>query len=238
MITIELGTIDREDLPQLRTWRNDWRIWKWTRQNDLINEVHHAEWFERQAKDPTVRMYKLIMKAGGDTHTVGVAGLTSLDWQNRRAEFSFYIAPNWQRMGLAKMGLPVLFAHGFENLGLNVIWGETFDGNPAAGVFEKIGMVKEGTRRSFYWKDGRYIDAHLYSVTREEWDARHRDPDLVVNVDPVEPSGERGPSSEPAQAVAPDRCGAVQDRETGAILTAVDFDGPKVRRRKKTARSQ
>jgi RimJ/RimL family protein N-acetyltransferase len=29
-------------------------------------------------------------------------------------------------------------------------------------------MTKEGTRRDFYWKYGRWIDAHLYSITEEE----------------------------------------------------------------------
>ena len=103
---------------------------------------------------------------------VGAAGLTSLDFANRRAEFSLYVAPELQGKGVGRRALHCLLMHGFENLGLNVIWGETFDGNPAARMFESMGFVKEGTRRSFYWKDGKWTDAHLYAMKADEWKLR------------------------------------------------------------------
>lgn len=160
-------------------WRNDWNLIQWTRQSDLLNEVEHEAWFDRQARDPSTRMYMLLAKTGGKTEQVGVCGLTSIDYRNRRAEFSLYIASAYQRNGLGRAALSVLLTHGFENLGLNLIWGETFAGNPALKMFLGLGFQPEGTRRSFYWKDGRFIDAHLVSITAEEWRNRgksHSDP--------------------------------------------------------------
>jgi ribosomal-protein-alanine N-acetyltransferase len=171
-LTIDLAPIARADLPKLLEWRNDYRVWRWTRQADYLNEVKHAEWFERQAKDPTIRMYKIVLRAQGTTNDVGVCGLTSIDHFNRRAEFSLYVAPAYHRRGIGRSALAVLLGHGFDNLGLNLIWGETFDGNPAARVFEAVGMRREGTRRDFYWREGRFIGAHLYSITSEEWRGR------------------------------------------------------------------
>ena len=168
-LDISLAAISRADLPKMLEWRNDYRIWQWCRQNDLINELSHEAWFERQARDPATRMYKLMLKTSGATSMIGVCGLTSIDWQNRRAEFSLYIAPSVLKIGAGKMALKLLLNHGFDNLGLNLIWGETFDGNPAARMFETLGFLKEGTRRQFYWRDGKYIDAHLYSMTQGEW---------------------------------------------------------------------
>ena len=168
-MTIDLAPISRSDLPQLMAWRNDWRILAWTRQADLLNEVEHADWFERQARDLATRMYKLVLRASGATTDVGVCGLTSIDYRHSRAEFSLYVAPQFQGKGIGRHALAVLLAHGFMNLGLNLIWGETFDGNRATKTFEALGMKREGTRRSFYWKDGKRIDAHLYSITRDEW---------------------------------------------------------------------
>ncbi len=178
-MTIDLAPSSRSDLPQLMAWRNDWRIMDWTRQSDLLNEAEHADWFEKQARDPQIRMYKHSLKAAGTTNDVGVCGLTSIDYRNSRGEFSLYVAPSFQRRGIGKIALMVLLAHGFTNLGLHLIYGETFDGNPATKTFEALGMTKEGTRRSFYWKGGRRLDAHLYSITRDEWHARndhHRAP--------------------------------------------------------------
>lgn len=168
-ITVDLEPIGRSDLPKLLKWRNDWRLIRWTRQSDLLNEVEHADWFERQARDASIRMYLVIMRAQGKTEPVGVCGLTSIDYRNRRAEFSLYIAAAFQKMGLGKAALATLLGHGFDNLGLNLIYGETFDQNPALSMFLKLGFQPEGARRSFYWKDGKFIDAHLVSITAEEW---------------------------------------------------------------------
>lgn len=199
-IDLELRPIEREDLPQLRTWRNDWRIIAWTRQYDMLNEVEHANWFERQATDPAIRMYKIVMKAAGKTVPVGVCGLTSIDYRNSRAEFSCYIGPEFHRRGLGKMALSLLLTHGFDNLGLNLIWGETLAGNPAAIMFESLGFQREGTRRSFYYKDCKRLDAHLYSITAREWHV-HRT--SKPSADPV-PSGDEpvGLASKPEGATA------------------------------------
>lgn len=176
MIDFEFG-VDLEALNAIqaeraRKWRNDERIYKWCRQSDVISHADQMDWYERQRNDPTIKMYAIMQRheksAIDADRVVGVCGLTSIDTLNRRAEFSLYIAPEYQRKGLAKAALKTLLRHGFENLNLHLIWGETFDGNPAAKMFEHLGFRHEGTRREFYFKAGRYIDAHLYSVKREE----------------------------------------------------------------------
>lgn len=162
---VTLGPLHAHDKYLPMQWRNDPKIWKWCRQNDVISTQAQEAWFERQAKDPSIKMY--MIEAEGKS--VGVAGLTSIDLWNRRAEFSLYIAPGFQGLGYGSKALQTLFDHGFRNLGLNCIWGETFEGNPAARIFEKLGVMKEGTRRAFYFRDGKHIDAHLYSVLAKEW---------------------------------------------------------------------
>lgn len=165
---VVLSPIERESLKKIWLWRNNYAIWAWCRQNDLINWEEHEKWFDQVSLDKSTRMY-MIWASG---KSVGVCGLTSIDKMNRRAEFSLYIGTEHQRRGYAKQALYTLFEHGFKNLGLNVIWGETFDGNPAAGLFEAIGMKLEGTRREFYWKNGKFIDCHIYSILSSEWDSR------------------------------------------------------------------
>lgn len=166
-----LGPLDSVYMAQAREWRNDPRIYKTCRQHDLIADYDQCEWYERQRKDPSVKMYA-IMYSGYDSGKfdalVGVCGLTSIDYVNSRAEFSLYVGPNHQGNGIGANALKTLLKHGFDNLNLHLIWGETFDGNPAARTFEKLGFKHEGTRREFYFKNGRYIDAHLYSVKRDE----------------------------------------------------------------------
>ncbi len=114
-------------------------------------------------------MYKIIAENGDKVIPIGVCGLTSIDPINRRAEFSLYIDPEFQGNDLGKMSLSVLLTHGFRNLGLHLIWGEVFDGNPALQMFESLGFKKEGVRRDFYFRDGKYINAYLISMRNDEW---------------------------------------------------------------------
>lgn len=199
-VSIELGPLDRAYLPQLRTWRNDYRVRKWTRQNDVLGETEHELWFQRQATDPTIKMYALLLTVGAVPQLIGVAGFTSIDRVNGRAEFSLYLGPEHHGKGLGTIALSVLFMHGFVNQGFNLIWGESFHGNPAIRIFEKLGMHRDGTRPEFYWRDGRYIDAHLYSITRASW--------IRLQQQPSQSSGSSDSSSSPASGSSPATFGA------------------------------
>jgi RimJ/RimL family protein N-acetyltransferase len=147
-------------------WRNDYSIWKWCRQNDLLSYKSHAAWFDKIGDDPTIKMYSIIDFKGT---CVGICGLTDIDRVNQRAEFSLYIGPEYQRLGHAKAALKTLLSHGFLNQNLNVIWGETFEGNHAFEMFLCLGMTHEGCRQDFYYKDGKFIDANLVSITKNQF---------------------------------------------------------------------
>jgi RimJ/RimL family protein N-acetyltransferase len=170
-VEIALAPLDSLDAELARAWRNDYRIWRWCRQSDLISDVQQKAWFERQNADSSIRMYKLVLKANGSEKPLGVCGLTSIDWLNRRAEFSLYVRPDCQRRGYARAGLSLLLDHAFKNLGLHQVWGETFVSNPALKLFEQLGFKLDGLRRQFYWKDGAFIDAYVISMLSGEWHA-------------------------------------------------------------------
>lgn len=162
-----LTRIEYRDTENLLRMRNLPEIYRMCRQFDLLHESNHANWINAQAKNPSISMYAIREHQEGDA--IGVCGLTDIDLINRRAEFSLYIDPMMQGRGIGLIALGKLLEKGFNSYNLNTIWGETFDGNPAISTFEKLGFVKEGTRRQFYFREGRYIDAHLYSISREEW---------------------------------------------------------------------
>lgn len=163
---VSLDVIYKDNLRLLRGWRNDPRIWRWCRQNDLIYQENHEKWYEWQREDSKTKMYSILSGIG---KLIGVCGLTDIDFISRRAEFSLYIAPEFQKRGFAKAGLKTLFSYGFKELGLNSIWGETFEDNHAQHLFSKIGMKKDGVRRQFYFKDGKFCDAILLSISYDEF---------------------------------------------------------------------
>lgn len=170
---VYLDVIRQEHLPIYHAWRNDPLIHRWTRQSDLISWDSHWSWHYELSKRPDVKFYAIHSPSIDypEDHPVGMTGFSSIDSLNRRAEFSLYIGPEYQKKGYGREALKSLLQHGFYALGLNCIWGETFDQNPAMGLFVSLGMKKEGTRRQFYYRNGKFIDAHLVSILREEWDS-------------------------------------------------------------------
>jgi ribosomal-protein-alanine N-acetyltransferase len=162
---VKLGPLRDNDSEKVFEWRNDPRIWKWCRQNTVLNWDNHTYWFHAMQKDPTVDMLAIH----GPSELLGVCGLTSIDRLNRRAEFSLYINPERHNRGYGSQALKTLFSHGFKNHNLNTIWGETYAGNPARKTFEKIGMHLDGTLKESYFRGGKFIDSYLYSITAQEW---------------------------------------------------------------------
>jgi len=154
----------------LNTIRNKEAIRKWCRQVGLIDDIQQDAWHKKISSDPTIRMYSIKDIEASKNRIVGVCGLTDIDHVNQRAEFSCYVFPEMHRQGYAFEALLVLFQHGFDDLNLNMIWGETFENNPAHYLFKyKLHMSEEGVRRNFYFKNGRYINAHLLSISRKEF---------------------------------------------------------------------
>lgn len=168
---VQLGPLDSSHSEIIRKWRNDFSVWKWTRQNDLISETGHAEWFKKQAYDPSIQMYAIFQPDKPDI--IGVCGLTSIDFIHSRAEFSLYISPMMRGNQLGSKALHTLVSHGFNSLNINSIWGETFEGNSAIKIFNAMGFKKDGVRREFYYKSGKKTDAILISILKSEWE---RDP--------------------------------------------------------------
>lgn len=155
--------------------RNKHEVYRWCRQHTLISDREQYEWFEAQHKDPTIKMFKIVAETDKTKGPVGVCGLTSIDLVNRRAEFSLWVDPSVQKRGIGTHALSLLFEHGFCAFGLNLIYGETFDDNPAMSIFTKLGMKHDGIRRQFYFREGRFIDAHLISITGAEFYAHLAD---------------------------------------------------------------
>lgn len=163
---VYLRRLHGDDVVPTFEWRNDPRIYKWTRQNAPLHWGAHGAWFANQWADKSLSMFMVVDREG---KKLGVVGLTDIDLVNRHAEFSCYINPDEHGNGFGTAALKTLFDYGFRVLGLNMIWGETFEGNPAHKTFEKIGMKCTGYRDDFYFRDGKFIRAHLYSVKGSEW---------------------------------------------------------------------
>lgn len=66
---------------------------------------------------------------------------------------------------------------GFSELRLERIWLKVWTENDRARrACEKAGFVHEGTTRHDRYEGGRFTDAHIMSILRDEWLSRHSPP--------------------------------------------------------------
>jgi RimJ/RimL family protein N-acetyltransferase len=180
--------IKEDDLLHLFEWRNQKDIYFWCRQSSPLHWMGHLSWFKKQAFDAKLSMFAIL---NDRDRLAGVCGLTDIDMLNRRAEFSCYIEPMMQDAHLGSGALKTLFMHGFKDLGLNRIWGETYVDNPAFDIFTKrLGMDAEGSRKEFYFRDGRFIDCHLVSISASKFlDLHGNKKTSATNPEPTKPAG-------------------------------------------------
>lgn len=122
------------------------------------------EWIEQQKATPRVA-YVLRIQLKQTNQFVGLIGLTLGKFHFRIAEVWYKIHPVYWHQGYATEALKVLIGYGFSSLKLHRIEAGCAVKNIASiKVLEKVGMVREGYKRSILPIRGEWVDAYPYSI--------------------------------------------------------------------------
>ena len=120
-------------------------------------------WYEGLAARPDRLDLAVVDAAGG--HCVGEVVLNDLDAENRSCGFRILLGPAGRNRGLGSEATALLLEHAFTKTTLHRIALEVYDFNPRARhVYERAGFTFEGTARAALLFDGRWIDAHVFSI--------------------------------------------------------------------------
>jgi RimJ/RimL family protein N-acetyltransferase len=147
------------DYQHAQDCRNMVEIRTWCRQFTLISDDEQLGWRDHINKAGNIKMFGVWADK-----QIGVAGFTSIDRQNRSAEFSLWIDPSQQGKKYGSQALFTLLWHGFKDWGFHRIWGEVFDNNPAMELFRAMGFQYAGKWQEAYFRDGEFIDSHLIDL--------------------------------------------------------------------------
>ncbi|MEB3214480.1 MAG: GNAT family protein, partial [Leptolyngbyaceae bacterium] len=154
----------------MRNWRNTECIYKWCRQVGLIEPKSQERWFDSIQGNNAIQMFSVV----DNNCYVGVCGLTSIHWIHRSAELSYYIAPEYMGTLPGRFGLKVfktLIRYAFDGLGLNRVFGDSFEPNNVAIMnLCDLGLKQEGVLRESYYKDGKFINSVVQSMLRSEYE--------------------------------------------------------------------
>jgi len=165
-----LKKVERENLEQLREWRNNPDLRKYFREYRLINSENQQKWYEDRVLGDS-NQYNFEIRDKSNNKLIGHCGLYYINWISRTGEFGIYVGDqDYRSGGYGSDALRTLIKYGFEDLNLNRIWCEVYDNNAALEVYKHIGFVYEGKMRENYYNEGKYWDSHLMGMLRKEYE--------------------------------------------------------------------
>jgi RimJ/RimL family protein N-acetyltransferase len=97
----------------------------------------------------------------------------------RQATIGGSLARRYHKQGFAVEALSCLLDSLFTHLQLHRVIADTDVENTAAWkLMEQVGLRREGHLKQSLWFKGRWVDEYLYSICRDEWQDRPRNPSV------------------------------------------------------------
>lgn len=150
-------------------WFNDDELCKTIQKHYFPNAVEVQMKFWEDLQNSTNKIQLGICKVD-DNNVIGIVSLNHIDFINRKAEMSIIIGDkNAHNITIFTETCMVLFNHAFNSLNLNKIYGGSISKNLVQLMCRMLGCKEEGVARQEIFKEGKYHDAYLYSLLKEEF---------------------------------------------------------------------
>jgi ribosomal-protein-alanine N-acetyltransferase len=143
-------------------WFNDPRVTSLLDYYKGLTRREAEQFFERMASNRETDLHWAMLTE--EFGHIGFIALHQIQWPHRSASGGIIIGEPlaWGR-GFATDAIHVRTRFAFEQLGLHRIEGHTL--NPSMRrVYEKCGYLHEGVARQKRWRNGQWLDVHLYAI--------------------------------------------------------------------------
>jgi len=154
---------------------NGW--WRWLNDKEVTKYQNKGVFYNTPEKQFS---YLLEMKESStdvlfgiyfDKKHIGCVALHNIDWINRSAKIGILIGEKsyWNK-GIGKKAWNIITQYGLFILNLHRIYADIFEENEASlKVAKASGFKEEGIIRDKYYKNGKYYNAVLLSVLKDEF---------------------------------------------------------------------
>ena len=179
---MKLRPLTLSDCEQVRQWRND--CLQALRTPFLLTQEQQEQFYfdvvcSRQAnarywgiiepeetdyikRDSTGLMVPVL-----NDKLIGMAGLENISWENRLAEISIILNPEYQGKGHGEKAVDLLLDQGFNYLNLENIFGECYLCNPVVEFWKKVAQKYNAVcchlPNRKYWQ-GKYYDSLYFNI--------------------------------------------------------------------------
>ena len=167
----QLRELERKDLAEINKWRNDPELISCLGAPfRYINLNVDEAWFDGYMKNRHNTVRCAIVEEDQDV-ILGLVSLASIDHMNQSAEFHIMIgSKDNQGKGIGSFAVREMLHHAFDNLNLQRVELTVLEDNlRAQHLYEKVGFVKEGIKRSAKYKRGKFVNMLMYSVLKSEF---------------------------------------------------------------------
>ena len=164
-----LRELEEKDLDPILAYARDLDVMYWT-VGRIIDGPEESTWLNEiradAIKEPR-RGYGLAIEHEG--RLVGTVTLEIENTEHARGHLGYALRKDVWGNGFATEAAQLMIDFGFNELGLRRIYA-TLDvrNERSRRVLEKIGMVREGTLRSFMRKDDGWTDSYLYAMVLDD----------------------------------------------------------------------
>jgi len=169
--TVYLTALDPENIETVRGWINDPQVHEWMLAGHVpVSKGEEGAFFDK-AQEPD--SYHFEIWRLDDRRMIGVCGLQHVDMVHRHAEIGIVVGDiGSQSKGHGADAIRTLARFAFEVLGMHTVQIGYIDGNErAAHLYRRLGFKDAGRLREFHFIRGRFRDAVLLDMTRDEFDA-------------------------------------------------------------------
>lgn len=176
---VYLRALEPDDYKTSIRWRQDDELWaSLLGRKYFVSEAYEKKWVEDKIFNSDKQIVLAICLKTNNQY-IGNAYLNDIDWFNRSARSGRLIGDKQHRgAGLGQEATRLLLQHAFVDLGLNRVESRQLVGNEAALLsLLKRGYKHEGVMREAVFKNGRFRDVNLLSITQADFFARY--PEVV-----------------------------------------------------------
>ena len=163
---ITLRTIEEADIPFLRDTVNDPAVRRYLGSRGPYNLAQEEAFFENVVSEDDD--LNLLVCADGDP--AGTIGLHPLNPVDGSSEIGILLAEEYWGQGLGTAASRLVTDHAFRERAHHRVTARVIEGNAASrALWESLGFRHEATMREAAFRDGAYVDIHLYAVLKREW---------------------------------------------------------------------
>jgi len=168
---VNLRQLRKSDAKSLYQNAKDFEIAKYTRlphPYKLGNATSYIK--ENKLKLRKKTDYSLGIELKETSQIIGMISLMKVDKKNKNAELGYWLGKKYWGQGLMSEALQLILNFGFKKLRLERIHAGVMHPNkPSLKVLKKAGFKYEGRHRREFLRHGKWLDALMHSLLRDEY---------------------------------------------------------------------